>query len=264
MMWDVARIIGYKVVASDGDVGTVKDILFDDASWTMRWLVVGTGNWFFDRQVLLPVSTLGVPDSDLKHFPVRLTRQQVKDSPDVDTQLPVSRQLEAQIYAHYSWDPYWQGSFYPMGNAMAMPFVADIPAIVVPDADASITDAPAHCDDPHLRNVNALMGFSLDATDGAIGHVEDMLVDSVSWRIRYLKIDAITWMPGDAVLISPQSISAIDWPERTVKINVSVQRVQDGPKYNDDLARDATYDQKFLTYYGIKWVETPPAPEIHG
>lgn len=35
---------GYDLQASDGTLGTVSDLSFDDASWTVRWLVVETGN----------------------------------------------------------------------------------------------------------------------------------------------------------------------------------------------------------------------------
>jgi hypothetical protein len=89
MLWDASAINGYAIKASDGQVGTVKDLLFEDVSWVIRWLVVDTGNWLSGRKVLLPLSTLGQPDPALRHFPVKLTMQQVKDSPDIDTDRPV-------------------------------------------------------------------------------------------------------------------------------------------------------------------------------
>ena len=54
---------GYAVQASDGTLGTVSDLLFDDASWTVRWLVVETGNWWADHRVLIPASAFGHPDT---------------------------------------------------------------------------------------------------------------------------------------------------------------------------------------------------------
>ena len=33
--------------------------------------------------------------------------QQVKDSPDMSTERPVSRQIETNIYDYYGWQPYW-------------------------------------------------------------------------------------------------------------------------------------------------------------
>ena len=72
---------GYCIEATDGHLGSVADLLFDDQSWIIRWLVVDTGNWLPGRQVLLPVSALGIPDVGARAMPVRLTMQQVRDAP---------------------------------------------------------------------------------------------------------------------------------------------------------------------------------------
>ena len=98
MLRNTSKINGYAIVASDGHLGTVSDFLFDDVSWLIRWLVVDTGNWLSGRKVLLPAFALGHLDAERREFSVRLTRQQVKDSPDIDTKRPVSRQMEANVY----------------------------------------------------------------------------------------------------------------------------------------------------------------------
>ena len=101
MVWNASAINGYAIAASDGRLGTVSDFLFDDASWLVRWLVVDTGNWLSDRKVLLPPSVLGHLDSARREFSVGLTMQQVKNSPDIDSERPVSRQVESNIYDYY-------------------------------------------------------------------------------------------------------------------------------------------------------------------
>ena len=94
MLWDASALDGYAIEASDGRIGSVSDFLFEDTSWKVRWLVVDTGGWLSGRKVLLPLSALEKPDPSLRQFPVKLTMQQVKDSPDIDTDRPVSRQHE--------------------------------------------------------------------------------------------------------------------------------------------------------------------------
>jgi uncharacterized protein YrrD len=91
MLWNAASLKGYAIEASDGRLGTVSDFLFDDASWLVRWLVVDTGKWLSGRKVLLPPSALGHLDQKREQFSVRLTMQEVKDSPDIDADRPVSR-----------------------------------------------------------------------------------------------------------------------------------------------------------------------------
>jgi hypothetical protein len=98
MLWDASAINGYAIEASDGRLGTVSDLLFEDVGWVVRWLVVDTGYWLPGRKVLLPLSALGHPDRALRNFPIKLTMQQAKDSPDVDTDQPVSRQIKAHVY----------------------------------------------------------------------------------------------------------------------------------------------------------------------
>ena len=101
MLWDASSINGYAIEASDGRLGSVSDLLFEDVGWDIRWLVVDTGNWLSGRKVLLPLSALGQPDPALRQFPVKLNMQQVKDSPDIDTDMPVSRRMEADVFNYY-------------------------------------------------------------------------------------------------------------------------------------------------------------------
>jgi hypothetical protein len=56
MLWDASSINGYAIEASDGRLGGVSDLLFEDGGWDIRWLVVDTGNWLSGRKVLLPLS----------------------------------------------------------------------------------------------------------------------------------------------------------------------------------------------------------------
>ena len=230
MLWDASAINGYAIEASDGRLGTVSDLLFEDVGWVVRWLVVDTGNWLPGRKVLLPLSALGHPDRALRQFPVKLTMQQVKDSPDVDTDQPVSRQIEAHVYNYYGWNPYWGGSLLPMSNAMATPFVA--PPYELggrPRDDLARADAQPNEGDPHLRSIAAVTGYHIHATDGEIGHVEDFLVDDAGWSIRYIKVDTRNWWPGERVLISPRSVREIDWADKLMHLDVSRQTVKDSP-----------------------------------
>ena len=254
MLWDASAINGYAIEASDGRLGAVSDLLFEDAGWVVRWLVVDTGNWLPGRKVLLPLSVLGRPDRALHHFPVKLTRQHVRDSPDIDTDQPVSRQIEAHVYDYFGWDPYWGGSFLPMSNAMATPFVAPLYEQEPTPPDLARANAQPNEGDPHLRSIAAVTGYHIRASDGEIGHVEDFLVDDAGWSIRYIKVDTRNWWPGERVLISPRSAREIGWADKLIHLDVSRQKVKDSPPYDPSITVDGGYEEKFLTYYGIRWV----------
>ena len=72
MLRRTSDLTGFKIIASDGPIGTVSDFLFDDITWLVRWMVVDTGNWLPGRKVLLPPNAFGHADMDAQEFSVRL------------------------------------------------------------------------------------------------------------------------------------------------------------------------------------------------
>lgn len=248
MLWNASKIKGYAIAARDGNIGKVSDLLFDDASWLIRWLVVDTGDWLPHRRVLLPTSTLGHANEKRREFSVKLTMQQVENSPDIDTKRTVSRQMETNIYSHYGWSPYWGSGLsmggYGYGAMMSVPLLAPLP-----DAQLIEDEARRKQDDPHLRSVKAVDDYYIHATDGDIGHVEDMLVEEADWCIHYLVIDTKNWWPGKKVLISPRSAQEINWEDRTVALSVNREAVKHSPTYDASTIVDRDYENQFGTYY---------------
>ena len=255
MLRNASAVNGYAIAASDGRLGTVSDFLFDDAGWSVRWVVVDTGNWLSGRKVLLPASVLGRLDPKEEEFAVGLTMQQVKDSPDINTDRPVSRQMEANVYDYYGWSPYWGTGFYMGGVGYMGGAMAASPPLEARRHEDEIADAQRSRDDPHLRSIEEVTGYHIHATDGEIGHVEDFLIEDADWSIRYLVVDTKNWWPGEKVLISPRSAQEIDWTDKLVNLNVDRQRVKDSPTYDPSTTVDQDYDVRFLTYYGIRWID---------
>src|SRR5438876_3455863 len=63
---------GLTIAAVDGDLGSVKDLYFDDLTWTVRYLVVDTGGWLPGRQVL--ISPMSVLTPDAAYYGAKATR----------------------------------------------------------------------------------------------------------------------------------------------------------------------------------------------
>jgi hypothetical protein len=255
MLWDASTIKGYEVEASDGPIGKVGDLLFEDVGWVVRWLVVDVGHWLAGRKVLIPLSSLGQPDRAQRRLPVKLTVQQVKDSPDVDTDKPVSRQSEAGADKYYSWVPYPLGSHAPLGNTMAQPFVEPLPFSETRPSGPAGDDADAEVPgDRHLRSIATVTGYQIHATDGDIGHIENFLIEDCDWTIRYLTVDTKNWWPGETVLISPHSVREIDWVHSSIHVDIDRQKIKGGPRYDSAITGDGRFDQEFMTYFGINMV----------
>ena len=79
-------------------------------------------------------------------------------------------------------------------------------------------------------------------------------MDDAGWNIRYIKVDTRNWWPGERVLISPRSLREIDWTDKLIQLDVSHQKVKDRPPYDPSVTVDGAYEEKFLTYYGVRWV----------
>ena len=244
MLYRLEKLIGMSINASDGELGKVKDIYFDDHRWAVRYLVVDTGGWLDDRKVLISPFSVQKIDWDQRGIHVHLTRQQVKDSPSVNTDKPVSRQHEMEFLGYYGYPGYWGGPLlwgaipYPVLPALAMP--------AVNEAWAGHAEAPA---DSHLRSAGEVTGYHLQATDHSIGHLQDFLVDDENWAIRYVVVDTRNWWPGKHVVIPAQWIKQLDWSENVVKVDVTRETVQSAPEFDPDLEFTRAYETNLHRHY---------------
>jgi hypothetical protein len=72
---------GFKVEATDGEIGKVDEATYEVGS---SYIVVDTGPWIFGRKVVLPAGAIERIDLDNEKIAVRLTKDQIKDSPELD------------------------------------------------------------------------------------------------------------------------------------------------------------------------------------
>ena len=98
-------------------------------------------------------------------------------------------------------------------------------------APARTSPADVH-EDYHMRSVRAVTGYTIEATDGTIGHVDEFLLDDVDWHIRYLVVDTRNWWPGKKVLISPQWISEVGWSDSRVHVGLTRAGIKGSPEYD--------------------------------
>jgi len=261
MLWRASSIKGFEIHGSDGQIGAVTDLLFDDKTWTTKWLTVHTGPWLFGHTVLLQVSILGKPDHDARQVFVRLTRQQVKDSPHAATDLPVSQSIEAGVSRYDEELPFWQSEassrgLRPEGTTIFMPHIGlDADPLFQAGSAALVPAAPV---DATLRSVTDVTGYHIAGTDGAIGHVEDLLFDDGDWRIRYLIVDTKNWLPGLRVVVPPQSIREISWAMRAIYLNVDREKIKSSPLYDSEMTVDGDYSSRVDAHFGLTPVGGAP------
>jgi hypothetical protein len=259
---------GCTSAATDGDVGSVHDLYFDDRRWTVRYLVVDTGNWLPGRQVLISPLSVREVSPEEERVALRLTREQVEHSPELDIRGPVTREYETELVRHYGLDPYWLGPMrwgavpYPLEVAPPRPLE---PAIEPGMREALAREGLHNVGDPHveglegerggghLRSAREVLAYGIQATDGELGHVEDFLVDGRSWAIRYMTVDTANWWPGKKVLIAPEWITRVSWTDSRVHVSMSREQIKSAPEYDPSRPVEREHERRLWQYY-----ERPP------
>jgi uncharacterized protein YrrD len=219
MLWNASSIRGYEVVATDGHSGTVEDFIFEDRGWTIRWLVVETGTWLAHRRVYVPVAAAGEPDAKSRRICLSLTLDQIGQCPSGD----VTLLRDAATGAHFT-----QGE----------------PQL-----------GPDNHVGPHFRSLIVMTDASVEAIDDDVGHVQDFLIDADQWRVNYLLVHTTEWWIGEVILISVKAIAGIDYTRNILKLNVNRQVFKDSERFSPEQTVDGAYDETFLTYFGIRFVE---------
>jgi sporulation protein YlmC with PRC-barrel domain len=228
MKRSVNNLIGYTINAKDGEIGKVNEFFFDDFTWSIRYLVVDTGNWFAEKKVLIPHAALGKTDWESRTFHVNLTIEQIKSSPDIDTEKTVSRQNEMELFDHYLLPVYWGEGFYATPLGM-LPLTPIIDEKLIEENEKSNRQNPG---DPHLRSTNKVKGYHIHANDGEIGHLEDFIIEDKKWNLCSLVVDTKNWLSGRRVLIEPGMIKRIVWDESEIYVNVSRETIKNSPGFD--------------------------------
>lgn len=260
MLKPLSRLTGSTITATDGDIGHVTEAYFDDEAWVIRYLVIDTGQWLPGREVLIsPYSVrprvAADPEAILaKHIDTSLTRQQVNDSPAIDTHRPVSRRHETEYARYYAHPSYWEG-----GDLWAMSALPLLPLSLPPplptrletEVECATRDDNLAPEDSHLRSSADVTGHDIQALDDSIGHVHDFVFDDENWAIRYLVVDTRNWWPGGKkVLIATPWIDRIDWADKTVHAQLTREQIQNSPPYDEGTPIDRVHEQQLHDAHG--------------
>lgn len=250
MLTNAKYLKGLVIRATDGELGTVDQLYFDDETWVIRYLTVDTGGWLGGRDVLISPISVVHADWPARRLDVALTKKQVEMSPDIDTQRPVSRQQEANYLGYYGYPGYWGGPYLwgstpiPLGGPMT-------------SGEWLPQSAKKESSDSHLRSSEAVTGYHIEASDGEVGHVEGYVVDEEAWAIRYIEVATRNWWPGKKVLISPEWIERVSWPESNVYVGLTREAIKDAPTYVESMPVTREYENRLYVSYGRPpyWLE---------
>lgn len=223
-------LIGYGIDASDGTIGGVIDVFFDAFAWTVRYLVVDTGRWLPGRTGLIAPETIRDVDPDRRALSVALTKEQVRHSPTIDSDKPVSRQMEEALGAYYHWSPYWTHAetFFPDTEDVE-PTLSETYRTRERALRRTDPRMPDYEGDRHLRSLREVAGYAVDARDGVVGRLHDLMLDTGTWIIRHLVVATRRRAPGNHVLVSPEWVRDVRWQEQAMSVELSRDQLEQAP-----------------------------------
>ncbi len=233
MLLRVKFLHGCSIHATDGHVGKLDDIYFNDQTWALRYLVVQTGNWLIDRCVLLAPTHVRAAAQDQRQVTLALNREQVRRSAGIDTATPVCRQLEFRADPDLKWRESWTGAglwgegMYGSNLLVGMPLTVPL---FEREQETYQLLRKTDTGDPHLRSTEEVIGYDIIAEDGVVGHLEDMQISEESWQIRGLVMSTSHWRFGWQVILPPEWVRGIDAVERQVAVAGTRELLWNGPR----------------------------------
>ncbi len=232
----------YTVRARDGEIGRVQNFLADDSLWTIRYMVVDTGTIIPKKKVLVSPTVLGQPNGSESVFPVELSQEQIKDSPEIDTALPVSKERKKEAFAFglMTAVPWPVKPATDPAAAMHTKTNADIP--LQQDLDTE--------NETRLRSLNEVRGYAADGTNGSLGRITDFILDTEEWIVRYVVVKLKGGVHPHEVLLSPQWIDNIQWYTQTAYFDVDAERVESAPRFDPAQPINREYELQLYDFFG--------------
>lgn len=207
MLYSIKELGRCSFVATDGDIGDIKDFQFDDEAWAVRYLVVDIGAWLPGRKVLISSFSIEHEDHVARAFPVSVSKEQIKHSPSIDTQKRCRATDSSPPPAHD------QGS----------------PAAAESNSARRLVWPNYFRREAYVAHLRDLENYSVGAADGDIRHVQGFLVDEQTWSIRYMIVDTTNWWVDHRVLIAPDWVSGVAWGDSKVSVDLTRAAVKGSP-----------------------------------
>ena len=238
MLLLLSKLIGCILTASDGPIGHITAVFFDDQTWVIRYLVVDTGVWLAKREVLISLNSISNMSTAHGKVDASLTREQVKTSPDIDTHMPISRQHEIAYQKHFTHPSFWRAK----GAAQDQPFPMTAP-LSSPYGEPAALLAGDYNDptsvDSHLRSNLSVTGYAIIASDASIGHasvghVKDFIWDEQSRAISYLVVETGNlYTGGRCVLLAIHFVKSIAWETNSLRVALTRSEVEASREYDE-------------------------------
>ncbi|EDY81601.1 hypothetical protein VDG1235_1219 [Verrucomicrobiia bacterium DG1235] len=257
MLRSIKDLFGYPVMAVDGKAGKVKDVLFGDRNWRMRYLDVETrrglhlnlrymskatsGEETVTRRLVeakdLEAPKLGI---DRRVFPTRLSVEEVSNCEGFGSHLSAEDRYEMEFrrfFRHAIYDE--RPLFGSLGHAGYLP-----PISAYEHTDEEIKehlDRMGKIAGEHLHSAHAVVGYHVVGRDQTLGIIGDLILDVDEWKIAYFVLDTRHGIPSRKYLIEMQDAQKLDWSSSTMEVDDTLESLVAKRRYwvYDPVNKDA-------------------------
>ncbi len=237
----------FRVAANDAAAGGVDDLLFDDRTWQLRYLVVETGGWLRAHPVLLDPELIDRIESEERAVHVAVDKQRLADSPPIESHPPVTRHAETTMRAYFGLPPL----NHPTGATVD---VWGQPVEKEPHDPVTLErrEMEAQARGAHLRSARTLVGYGVEGHGAHLGTVDDVLIDEAPpWHLRHLVVETGGWLTGKRRLVATAWVGAISHDACHVRVDLTRERMAEAPDFDTAADIDHGAERWLFRHYGF-------------
>lgn len=246
MKRSLKTLLGFKLATTDKAKGKVKDFLFDEQRWIIRYLEADQGNILPTKKVLIPRAFMEQPDWEHEIFHVKMSKEEIEKCPTTDENLPVSRKYEEELGAHLQLSNYWAAAPPIIGTAAYPPR-----PILTPDKQVKEEDV-----DTNLRSFKEVLGYEIDTTDGSYGQLVDIIIDDEDWQIVYFVTNSEYTDVEREVMLAIGWIKEISYVNQRITLKLDFRNMMRAPDYNPTIPISTDFEKEvhdFYTHNHMSW-----------
>lgn len=250
MLANTQELKGFEVVNEDEEVGKIEDYYFDKDYWVTRYIVVDTGNWLIERDVLISPESIENIDYGEGKIYLNISTDKIENSPPVLKDEPLLRTQEKDLADYFNWPYYWSAAETGKPGVSGLSPNNLIREITIQEnMDQQNPNINKEEVEAGLRSINEMINYNIHAVDGEIGHIEKFILDDDNWLVRYLVVDKRDFLPGKKVVLAPEWITNIDWVREEVKYNLKKEEIKNAPEYDPEIPVSEVYEKKLYEHY---------------
>jgi hypothetical protein len=217
-LYSTNELLKYKIQGKDRILGDVRGFLFDTITWRVKYWRGERGFWPFKKELVVPSDRIDkMPNKADKIISTNLLEAEIEN-------LSSTNWFCVQLgKAFENVNPYWRIGNFPRTFAWRLPFaIGSVYSYHQEEPDIPQVEHTIH---PQLRSLREFKGYQVDAKDGEIGEVKDLIIDADGWKIRYVIVDS----PPKRIMMPSQWINQINPSLEILKLNLNRKLILDSP-----------------------------------